>query len=233
MNIALIPARGGSKRIPKKNIKLFHNNPMIYYSIKAAIDSGVFDKVVVSTDLDEIAKIAVECGAEVPFIRPAEYSDDYTPLYDVVKHCINWFKDNNKKLDYICCILATAPFIRTGDLIKGYEIIKNKKVSSVFSVTTFPFPIFRALKINNSSNLEMFWPEYEYSRSNDLPEAYHDAGQFYWLDVEKIIRESKIYSKDSMPIILPRYLVQDIDTQEDWERAEIMYKVLKNQQILL
>lgn len=226
--IAIIPARGGSKRIPKKNIKLFIDKPMIQYSIDVALGSNLFDKVVVSTDSEEIANISLKCGAEVPFIRPKEFADDFTPLFKVVEHALNWSKQENLNYQYACCILATAPFIRTDDIKKGFEIIKEKKVSSVFSVTTYAFPIFRSLKINNKGQLEMFWPEYELTRSNDLPEAYHDAGQFYWIDIDIFLKTLKFYSKDSIPVILPRYIVQDIDTLEDWERAEIMYKIINN-----
>jgi pseudaminic acid cytidylyltransferase len=225
-NIAIIPARIGSKRIPKKNIRLFHGKPMIEYSIKTAIESGLFSKVIVSTDSDEIAEVAVKAGAEVPFSRPEEYADDHTPLFAVIEHAIKWYQ-GKEEFKYACCILATAPFIRVSDLKKGYELIEKERVGSVFSVTSFPFPIFRALKINDKKQLEMFWPEHELTRSNDLPEAYHDAGQFYWLNTNDFLATKKIYSKDAMPVILPRYLVQDIDTLEDWDRAELMYTLVQ------
>lgn len=226
MNIAIIPARGGSKRIPGKNVKAFMGKPMLAYSIEAAKKSGLFDKVIVSTDSETIADVAREYGAEVPFIRPPEFSDDFTPLFAVLEHAIGWLNEHDIPCTYICNILATAPFVRVEDLIAAHKLITKKKVSSVFTVTTFGFPIFRSLKINEKGALEMFWPEHELTRSNDLPEAYHDAGQFYWLDTEKFLQTKKIYAKDAVPLILPRYLVQDIDTPEDWERGEIMYKTL-------
>lgn len=232
MNIAIIPARGGSKRIPKKNIKLFQGKPIIEYSIKAAVDSKLFDKVIVSTDEDEIMKIAEKSGAEVPFVRPPDLSDDYTPLPQVIKHALLWYQNKGVEYEYACCILATAPFVRSEDIMKGYEIINQEKNSSIFSVTSFPFPIFRALKINSNNNLEMFWPEHELTRSNDLPEAYHDAGQFYWIEKSNFLINEKLYAKDALPIILPRYLVQDIDTEEDWKRAELMYKLLEKDKYL-
>lgn len=228
MNIAIIQARGGSKRIPRKNIKDFLGEPIINYSIKTALScDNVFDKVIVSTDSEEIAKTAQSAGAEIPFMRPAELADDFTNTADVMIHAIKESeKVYNEKIEYVCCIYATAPFLRTSDLKKGFELMKTRKVSSVFSVTSFPFPVFRAQKIMDEGHLEMIWPEYELTRSNDLPETYHDAGQFYWLDAQKFLQNPQIYAKDSLPVILPRMLVQDIDTPEDWETAEIMYKVI-------
>lgn len=224
MNIAIIPARGGSKRIPKKNIKIFSGKPMISYSIEAAKKSGLFDRIIVSTDSEEIAAVAREYGAEVPFMRPAELSDDYTPTASVIKHAIEWLKNNGDKPDYVCCVYATSPLLQPQYLVDGYNLIFNNQVSSVFSVTTFPFPILRGLKINSDGCLEMFFPEHELTRSNDLPESYHDAGMFYWLETESFLRTSRVYTADAMPVILPRISVQDIDTPEDWDTAEILYK---------
>ena len=223
MNIAIIPARGGSKRIPNKNIKPFAGKPIISYSIEAARESGVFDKIIVSTDDEEIMRTAIEYGAQVPFVRPSNLSDDLTPTAPVIDHALQWMHSNNMQTAYACCIYATAPFLRPEYIRQGFDLIKNKKVSSVFSVTTFPFPIFRALEIKEKGHLAMFWPEHELSRSNDLPEAYHDAGQFYWLDSDRFLKRKKLYSSDAFPVILPRYLVQDIDTMEDWETAERMF----------
>lgn len=225
--VAIIPARGGSKRIPHKNIKLFCGKPMIAYSVEAAKDAGIFDRIIVSTDSKEIASIAKDFGAEVPFMRPAELADDYTGTDAVILHALKQLMKNGEEIDYICCIYATAPFVKAEYIIKGYNLLRNKNAASCFSVTTYPFPIFRSLKINNQSRLEMFWPEYRETRSQDLPEAYHDAGQFYWADTKKYLRKKQFYSKDSVPIILPRYLVQDIDTPEDWETAEKMCSALQ------
>ena len=226
--VAVIPARGGSKRIPHKNIKPFCGKPMIAYSIEAAKDAGIFDRIIVSTDSKEIALIAKDFGAEVPFMRPAELADDHTGTDAVILHALKQLIEGGAKIDYICCIYATAPFVKAEYIIKGYNILRDNNAASCFSVTTYPFPIFRSLKINNQNRLEMFWPEYKETRSQDLIEAYHDAGQFYWADVKKYLKEKQFYSKDAVPVILPRYLVQDIDTPEDWETAEKMYWVLKS-----
>jgi pseudaminic acid cytidylyltransferase len=227
MNIAIIPARGGSKRIPNKNTNLFAGKPIIAYSIEAAIKTGIFDKIIVSTDSEKIAEVAKAYGAEIPFMRPKDLADDYTPTVPVLLHALDMLKEQGIEPEYICCIYATAPFCSPEYITKGFDLISQKKVSSVFTVTSFPYPIFRSLKINETGNLEMFWPEHELTRSNDLPEAYHDAGQFYWLDSDTFIKRKTDFSNDSLPVILPRYLVQDIDTQEDWETAEHMFKALK------
>jgi pseudaminic acid cytidylyltransferase len=227
MNLAIIPARGGSRRIPGKNIKLFAGKPIIAYSIEAAKASGAFDRIIVSTDSDEIAQVAIACGAEIPFIRPKELSDDHTPTAPVIAHAIHWFKDRGHFPEFVCCIYATAPFLKSEFIKEGYETIIRHNVSSVFSVTTFSFPIFRSLRITNKGTLEMFWPEYELTRSQDLPEAYHDAGQFYWLKADSFLKSGKVYTSDAMPVILPRYLVQDIDTLEDWITAERMFKAVR------
>jgi len=229
MNIAIIPARGGSKRIPGKNIKLFAGKPIIAYSIEAAKASGVFDRIIVSTDSDEIAQVASAYGAEIPFLRPQELSDDHTPTAPVIAHAIQWVKDRGDSPEFACCIYATAPFVRPEFIKQGYGTIVTYNVASVFSVTTFSFPIFRSLRITDEGTLAMFWPEHELTRSQDLPEAYHDAGQFYWLKVDAFLASSKMYTSDAMPVILPRYLVQDIDTPEDWVTAEKMFQALREE----
>ena len=229
--VAVIPARGGSKRIPHKNIKPFCGKSMIAYSIEAAKDTGIFDRIIVSTDSKEIASIAKESGAEVPFMRPSELADDHTGTDAVILHVLKRLMEDGEKIDYICCIYATAPFIKAKYIIEGYDLLCNKNATSCFSVTTYSFPIFRSLKINNQDRLEMFWPEYRGTRSQDLPEAYHDAGQFYWADAKKYLKEKQFYSKYAVPVILPRYLVQDIDTPEDWETAEKMFSALQMDKI--
>ncbi|MBI9112688.1 pseudaminic acid cytidylyltransferase [Maridesulfovibrio ferrireducens] len=226
MNVAIIPARGGSKRIKNKNVKMFSGNPIMHYSIKAAIDSKLFDQVIVSTDSELIANTAKDLGASVPFMRPAELSDDHTATAPVITHTLEWLLKNGFNPEFACCIYATAPFVRTTDLIEGFKLVKEGKTSSSFAVTSFPFPIQRALKITSDDQLEMFWPEHENTRSQDLPEAYHDAGQFYWINCQSFIKEPRFYTNESRPVILPRHLVQDIDTLEDWETAEFMYKLL-------
>jgi pseudaminic acid cytidylyltransferase len=226
MNICVIPARGGSKRIPMKNIREFSGKPIIAWSIETALKSKLFDKIIVSTDNEEIASVAKKYGAEVPFIRPKELADDFCGTNAVVKQTLQWFIKNDINIDNVCCIYATAPFIISKYLKEGYDkLIQSDKAFS-FSVTSFPFPIQRALRINNQACLEAIWPENISTRSQDLDEAYHDAGQFYWGKAEAFLNDEVLYSNKSIPVILPRYLVQDIDTFEDWKRAEIMFNSL-------
>ena len=227
--VAIIPARGGSKRIPKKNIKEFHGLPLIAYSIKVALDSKLFEKVIVSTDDEEIATIAKKYGAEVPFIRPKELSDDFTGTGDVVKHALEWLKANGETFEFVCTVYATAPLLQPKYLIEGYNALKNSDAINAFSATSMPFPIQRTFKVNDEGRCEMFTPEHYMTRSQDLEEAYQDAGQFYWTKIG-IHSDEIMFGKDSIPVILPRHLVQDIDTLEDWQRAEIMYKVIKEQE---
>lgn len=221
--IAIIPARGGSKRIPRKNIKLFHGKPLIAYSIEVAIKSKLFDKVIVSTDDEEIAKIAKDYGAQVPFLRPKELSDDYTGTGQVIEHALNTLQENGESYDFCCTVYATAPFLQEKYLIEGFDKLKNSKAKHAFSCTSMPFPIQRTFKITPNGRCEMFWPENFMKRSQDLEEAYQDAGQFYWTNLN-IESEEITFGKDSIPIILPRYLVHDIDTLEDWKRAEVIYQ---------
>lgn len=225
MIIAIIPARGGSKRIPNKNIREFLGTPMIAYSIKVALESGLFDKVIVSTDSRKIADIAEAHGAEVPFIRPDDLSDDHSSTAAVLVHALKFAEQQGWHTEYACCIYATAPFIRTEYLAQGLEAVKNASVDNAFSVTSYAFPVFRAQRIKNDGMLEMQWPEHRLSRSQDLPELYHDAGQFYWMAVAAFMANPNLYAK-AAPVLLPRHLVQDIDTEEDWARAELMYKAL-------
>ena len=223
--IAIIPARGGSKRIPRKNIKLFHGKPLIAYSIEAALKSELFDKVIVTTDDEEIASIAKKYGAEVPFIRPKELSDDFTNTKDVIDHALSYFEERGERYDYECTIYATAPLLQSKYLVEGFVALKNSDAVNAFSCTSMPFPIQRTFKLNKNGRCEMFWPQNYQTRSQDLEEAYQDAGQFYWTKLDKKSDEI-MFGKDSIPIILPRHLVQDIDTLEDWQRAEYMYEVL-------
>lgn len=227
MNIAIIPARGGSKRIPRKNIKLFHGKPMIAYSIEAAKEAGCFDKIIVSTDDQEIADVALKYGAEVPFMRPAELSDDFAGTTPVIGHAIEWLKLNNKAPRQVCCIYATAPFISTEDIQKGQKILEEVGCDYAFSVTSYAFPVQRSIRITENNRVEMFNSDYFSARSQDLEEAYHDAGQFYWGKADSWLSGKAIFSQESTPVILPRYRVQDIDTQEDWDRAELMFKLLQ------
>ena len=228
MNVCVIPARGGSKRIPRKNIKDFLGKPIIAYSIEAAIESGLFDRIIVSTDDMDIAKAAEEWGAEVPFIRPKELSDDLTGTNDVVKHAISFLLGQGVKIDYVCCIYATAPFLKVQYLVEGFNRIQKDDKLFAFSVTTFAFPIQRAIKLKGGK-VSMFYPQYSTTRSQDLEEAYHDAGQFYWGKSEAFLNKKKMFSSHSIPILLPRSLVQDIDTLEDWNKAELKYKILEEE----
>ncbi len=223
--IAIIPARGGSKRIPRKNIKDFHGKPLIAYSIETALESKLFEKVIVTTDDEEIAAIAKQYGAEVPFIRPKALSDDFTGTGAVVDHAVAWLKEHNQEFEYLCTIYATAPLLQKKYLIEGLKKLKDSNAHMAFSVTSMPFPIQRTFKITEEERCEMFTPEYFMSRSQDLEEAYQDAGQFYWENLNKKATDIP-FGKDSIPIVLPRHLVQDIDTLEDWKRAEIMYEVI-------
>lgn len=229
MQLAVIPARGGSKRIPRKNIKMFHGQPMIAWSVQAAIESGCFDEVWVSTDDEEIAEVAQVYGAKVPFLRPVHLSDDFATTADVMSHAVEEFgKINHALPDYICCLYATAPFVTKADLVQGLEKIKNNSdLNYVFSATTYPFPIQRAIKLNADDTVEMFSPQYFNSRSQDLEEAWHDAGQFYWGTAEAWLNKAMIFASQSSVVELPRFRVQDIDTQEDWDRAEWLFKAIQ------
>ncbi len=227
MKVAIIPARGGSKRIPRKNIKAFHGKPMIAYSIEAAIASGCFDKVIISTDDAEIAAVAEAYGAHVPFLRPADISDDYATTMDVMAHAIHWCQGEGWDIDAVCCLYATAPFVLPKDLQQGYALLQGEGVQFAFSATSFPFPIQRAIKLDSDGSVSMFSPENEQVRSQDLEEAYHDAGQFYWGKTRAFLEKYSIFSPHSKAVLLPRNRVQDIDTPEDWELAESLFSVLK------
>lgn len=228
MNVAIIPARGGSKRIPKKNIKNFHGKPLIAYSIEAAIKSKLFDRVIVSTDDAEIASIAKQYGADVPFVRPVELSDDFTGTQAVIDHAIDFLKSKGEEYDFVCTIYATAPFLQEKYLVDAYNSLKDSDAINSFSCTSMPFPIQRTFKINFSNRCEMFWPENFSKRSQDLEESFQDAGQFYWHNISLKNKEDNtiLFSEKSIPVVLPRHLVQDIDTLEDWKRAELMYDAL-------
>lgn len=231
-SIAIIPARGGSKRILKKNIKHFLGKPIIEYSINAALESKLFDRILVSTDDEDIAKLSTELGAEVPFIRPKQFSDDFTTTSDVIQHCIEWLEINSEKsYDAFCCIYATAPFIRPTDLIESHEIFKSGKWDYVFPATAYSYPIQRSFKKRVDGSIEMNYPEHFSSRSQDLSKTYYDSGQFYWGRKQAWLEKRKIFSNNSAIIELPSYRVQDIDTIEDWERAELLYKLLKENRL--
>ena len=226
MRLAVIPARGGSKRIPRKNIKPFCGKPMIAWSIEAARQTGLFDHIVVSTDDAEIAEVAKIHGAEVPFIRPAALSDDCTGTSPVIAHAIEWYRSQGQRPDPVCCIYATAPFVIAADIQQGLQKLTADGSDYAFSVATYAFPIQRAIKLNQEGRVEMFQPANFNMRSQDLEEAYHDAGQFYWGRADAWLSGKMIFGPHASVVRLPRYRVQDIDTIEDWTRAEYLFRVI-------
>ncbi len=227
MRLAVIPARGGSKRIPRKNIKPFGGLPMIAWSIQAAQQSQCFDRIIVSTDDQEIAQVAQAHGAEIPFVRPAELSDDLTGTIPVIAHAIGWQNENGTAPKEVCCIYATAPFVQPADLQRGLHTLESTGADYAFSVTSYAFPIQRAVRITAEQRIEMYQPERFGARSQDLPEAWHDAGQFYWGKAQAWLQGKPLFSLAAAPVPLPRYRVQDIDTLEDWERAEWLFKAMQ------
>lgn len=227
MKVAVVPARGGSKRIPRKNVLPFCGRPMLAWPITAALESGCFDRVIVSTDDPEIAEVARAEGAEVPFMRPAELSDDHTPTVPVIAHAIARMEEIAGPVMAACCIYATAPFVRAADLTHGLALLEDSRALFAFSATSFPFPIQRAMRLLPSGRVEMFQPEHALTRSQDLEEAYHDAGQFYWGTAAGWASGKPLLGPDAAALILPRHRVQDIDTPEDWVRAEALFRILR------
>jgi N-acylneuraminate cytidylyltransferase len=225
--IAIIPARGGSKRIPRKNIREFCGHPIIKYSIDVAKNAGCFDEIIVSTEDEEIAAIAEELGGSVPFLRSKKCASDIAALEDVTLEVIEKFEKIGKRFDYICCILSTAPFITVDRILEGLKILKDKNVDSVFPVTGYAYPIQRALKINEDSTMSLIWPENDDKRSQELIPAFHDAGQFYWARREPFLRQHRFFSDNCYPLEISSKEVQDIDTEDDWQEAELKYKILR------
>lgn len=225
MNIAIIPARGGSKRIPRKNIKTFAGKPMIAHAIEAAKKSGLFEHVLVSTDDQEIALISREWKAEVPFMRPSELADDHTATVPVIAHAILECEKMGWKVDMVCCIYPSVPFIKIDDLKAALELLKHSDAAYSFPITEFPSPIQRALKRETNGKLSSFYPEYELMRTQDLESAYHDAGQFYWGTRNAWLNYSRIHAF-GIGLVIPNWRVVDIDTPEDWQRAEAFQKAL-------
>jgi len=228
MNIAIIPARGGSKRIPRKNIKTFCGKPMIAWSIEAAKEANLFDRIIVSTDDEEIAKVAKKWGAEVPFMRPAELSNDFAGTTEVITHATKWAQDQGWLLEAVCCIYATAPFVRQNDLQRGLDALRSGPWAYAFTAAEYAAPVFRSFKQVESGGIEMFFPEHFSTRSQDLPMALHDAGQFYWGRPNAWLSSVRIFDRHSTPVFIPRWRVQDIDTVDDWVRAEMMAPVIMN-----
>ena len=226
MKLAVIPARGGSKRIPRKNIKPFFGRPIIAWSIEAARASGCFDRVIVSTDDVEIAQVARDVGAEVPFMRPAELSDDHAGTIAVVRHAIEWQAASGPAPSQVCCIYATAPFLLAEDVQQGLAELVRSGADFAFSVTAYPSPIQRAIRIDPTGRVSMFDPEQFKTRSQDLEPAYHDAAQFYWGRTSAWLSAVTLFGPASAAVVLPPHRVQDIDTPDDWVRAEWMFKAL-------
>jgi pseudaminic acid cytidylyltransferase len=226
MRIAVIPARGASKRIPLKNIKSFCGKPMIAWSIEVARSSGLFEHIIVSTDDTEIADVAKMCGAEVPYKRPEELSNDHAGVTPVIAHATQWALDQGLDLSAVCCIYAAAPFIQVDDIKRGWEELNSGDWDFAFTVTDFTAPIFRSFQQTADGGIEMFFPEHFNTRSQDLPMALHDAGQFYWGRPAAWLEGKRIFDRRSKPVLIPRWRVQDIDTQDDWKRAEILASII-------
>ena len=227
-NVCIIPARGGSKRIAKKNIKLFLGRPIIAYSIETAITSGLFDEVMVSTDDAEIAEIAVSCGAKVPFLRDKKTANDFATTFDVIEEVILEYESLGLTYEYICCIYACAPFVSKKKLSDSFIVLKKNNFDSVFPIMRFGFPIQRALNIDDNKKISYFYPEFSLSRSQDLENSYHDAGQFYWMNRENCLRKRKILTDNSGSIIISELEGQDIDNHIDWKLAELKYELLQS-----
>jgi pseudaminic acid cytidylyltransferase len=225
MNIAIIPARGGSKRIPRKNIKRFDGKPVMAQAIATARATGLFEHIIVSTDDEEIAAIGREWGAETPFIRPADLATDYTATVPVISHGIQACQDLGWVLEYVCCIYPAVPFLQVDDLRGALALLMEKGVDYCFPVTEFPSPIQRALRRSGDGAMQPFYPQFESTRTQDLELAFHDAGQFYWGKAEAWLQNSKILSS-GVGYVIPNWRVVDIDTPEDWLRAEMMFKTI-------
>lgn len=221
-NLCIIPARGGSKRIPRKNIKNFLGKPIIAYSIEAALNTGLFEEVMVSTDDLEIAEVAKKHGAKVPFMRSAETANDYASTRDVLNEVLSEYQNRGEAFDAICCLYATAPLIASDDIAEAYKLFNHSKYACVYPVVPFSYPIWRCLDVAEDGSMKRHWPEFENSRSQDLPKEYHDSGTFYWHKV----KEGQIVDGLLGAIILSEERVQDIDTETDWKLAEMKYKLL-------
>lgn len=226
-NLCIIPARGGSKRIPRKNIKNFLGKPIIAYSIEAAKNSGLFSEVMVSTDDEEIAIVAQSYGAQVPFFRSLNNSGDFATTLDVIKEVVNMYKDREKMFDAVCCLYPTAPFVTADRLKESFSMFFEQKFDSLFPVMQFSFPIQRSIKINDNKS-RFFFPDYVNSRSQDLEKSYHDAGQFYWLDNKLLTTGHSIMTDNTGAFIINEMEGQDIDNETDWKLAEMKYELLQN-----
>lgn len=225
-SIAIITARGGSKRIPRKNVRDFLGIPIIAYSIAAALEAGCFDEVMVSTDDEEIAELARHRGAEVPFFRSAETSTDFATTADVLLEVLDQYRFRGREFEYACCIYPTAPFVTAEKLSRGYDVLTASLADSAVPVVRFGYPIQRALKIEKGC-LRMIWPEHLSTRSQDLMPSYHDCGQFYWIRTRNFLQQKRLFAEHTVPIEVPESEVQDIDTEEDWILAEMKYRLFR------
>lgn len=228
-SVCIIPARGGSKRIPRKNIKNFLGMPVIAYSIKAALESGIFDEVMVSTDDEEIAEVSKQYGANVPFLRSKETANDYASTADVINEVLDSYKEKGTEFDRVYCLYATAPFVTAERLKEASDILDNNSFDSAFTCVPFSYPIQRGLVINEVGKISMKWPEYQLSRSQDLPPIYHDAGQFYFATVLAFKKANSFWGENTAPVILSELEVQDLDNQTDWTLAEMKFRLLANE----
>lgn len=220
-NLCIIPARGGSKRIPRKNVKPFLGKPILAYSIETALQSGLFDEIMVSTDDAEIADVAKQFGASVPFMRSAEIASDFATTADVLKEVIAKYKELGLEFDNFCCFYATAPLVQSNDIISAFERLQSSNFTYVYPVVQFSYPIWRCLDLAEDGSMKRHWPEYENSRSQDLPKEYHDTGTFYWYKTKEWLAGNIIVGG----IIVDETSIQDIDTETDWKLAEIKYKL--------
>jgi len=227
LRVAVIPARGGSKRIPRKNIRLFHGKPVISYSIEAALRSGLFEQVIVSTDDEEIAQIATKAGAAIPFMRPRDLADDFADTTSVIAHAIDFLHSKGQTPEHVCCIYATAPFISANDIVKCHELFIREGKDYALPVTSFAFPIQRAVQFQAGNSLTMIDADIFYTRSQDLVEAWHDVAQFYWGNATAWSSKHKFFDNNTVAMKIPRYRAQDIDTLEDWAQAELMFSALQ------
>ncbi len=224
-NLAIIPARGGSKRIPRKNINDFFEKPIMAYSIEAALKSKLFDEVMVSTDDEEIAEVARRYGARLPFMRSEENSNDYADLTDVCIEVVKCYESRGMNFDAVCCILSTAPFVNSEKIITAKKMLDDGGYDCIFPVVEYNYPIQRSLKMENGF-VKMNWPDNFNKRSQDLEKTYYDAGQFYFIKTKTLLIEKKMFTKKSGAVILNNLEAQDIDTETDWRLAELKYKLL-------
>lgn len=228
MKIAIIPARAGSKRVKQKNIRPFAGEPMIQHPIRAALESKLFDRVIVSTESAEIAAIARKAGAEVPFVRPEELAGDLPSSIEVMVHALNWLKSQGCCPELACMIYATSAFLTPEYLKQGLELLEKLNADSSAAVVAYPHPIDRAFLIDESRMLKFRWPENQNVRTNDLPPSYHDLGMFYWLRVEKFLETKTVWQARTTAVVLPQNCAQDVDTEEDWANAERLFQSLRN-----